>query len=104
MLRKLLSTNVDPGALAARLTLGAIMIPHGFQHALGFFGGYGFSGTLGWMTKTLGFPAPLAAIAIATELIAPFALILGGGGRIASIGIIGLMAGALSTHAPNGSS
>ena len=102
MLHKLLSTNRDPGALTARLVLGAIMIPHGLQHALGLLGGYGFSGTLGWMTKTLGFPAPLAAIAIATELIAPFALILGVGGRIASIGIIGLMAGALSTHAPNG--
>src|SRR5689334_20713390 len=102
MLRKLLSTQIDPGALTARLVLGAIMIPHGFQHALGLFGGYGFGGTLGWMTKTLGFPAPLAAIAIATELIAPFVLILGLGGRIAAIGIIGLMAGALSTHAPNG--
>ena len=82
--------------------LGALLIPHGFQHALGLLGGYGFSGTLGWMTKTLGFPAPLAALAIVTELIAPFALILGLGGRVAALGIIGLMAGAISTHAPNG--
>ena len=102
MLNKLISTNADAGALAARVMLGTIMIPHGFQHALGLFGGYGFSGTLGWMTKTLGFPAPLAAIAIATELVAPFALLLGLGGRLASLGIIGIMAGAISTHAPNG--
>ena len=54
------------------------------------------------MTETLGFPAPLAALAIATELIAPFALIFGLGGRLASLGIIGIMAGAISTHAPNG--
>ena len=102
MLRKLISTNADAGALAARVMLGTIMIPHGFQHALGLFGGYGFSGTLGWMTNTLGFPAPLAAIAIATELVAPFALLLGLGGRLASLGIVGIMAGAISTHAPNG--
>jgi len=102
MLRKLLSTRSDVGALAARATLGGLMIPHGFQHALGFFGGYGFNGTLGWMTKTLGFPAPLAALAIVTELIAPFALLAGLGGRLAALGIIGLMAGAISTHAPNG--
>ena len=102
MLNKLISTNADAGALAARVMLGTIMIPHGFQHALGLFGGYGFSGTLGWMTNTLGFPAPLAAIAIATELVAPFALLLGLGGRLASLGIVGIMAGAISTHAPNG--
>jgi len=102
MYRKLIATSSDLGALAGRVMLGAIMLPHGFQHALGSFGGYGFSGTLGWMTKTLGFPAPLAAVAIATELIAPFALIFGLGGRLASLGIIGIMAGAISTHAPNG--
>jgi len=102
MLRKLISTYPDAGTLAARLTLATIMIPHGFQHALGLFGGYGFPGTLGWMTKTLGFSAPLAALAIVTELIAPFALLLGLGGRLAALGIIGIMAGAITTHAPNG--
>ena len=40
MLRKLISTNPDAGTLAGRLMLGAIMLPHGFQHALGLFGGY----------------------------------------------------------------
>lgn len=102
MFRKLLFTQSDTGAAAARVVLGAIMLPHGLQHALGLFGGYGFSGTLGWMTATLGFPAPLAALAIATELVAPFALLAGVGGRLASIGIIGIMAGAITTHAPNG--
>ncbi|HEY8925283.1 MAG TPA: DoxX family protein, partial [Polyangia bacterium] len=41
-------------------------------------------------------------LAIITELIAPFALLAGLGGRLASLGLIGLMAGAISTHAPNG--
>ena len=102
MYRTLISTRQDTGAFAGRLMLGAIMLPHGFQHALGLFGGYGFSGTLGWMTETLGFPAPLAALAIATELVAPFALILGLGGRLAALGILGLMGGAMSTHVSNG--
>jgi putative oxidoreductase len=102
MLRKLIFTDADYGALAGRVMLGAIILPHGFQHALGLFGGYGFSGTLGWMTQTLGFPTPLAALAILSELVAPFALIAGFGGRVASLGIIGIMAGAISTHASNG--
>ena len=102
MLRKLIFTDADHGALTARVMLGAIILPHGLQHSLGLFGGYGFSGTLGWMTASLGFPAPLAAFAILTELIAPFALIAGLGGRLASLGIAGLMAGAIRTHAPDG--
>ncbi len=68
MLRKLIATTNDLAPLVARLVLGLVMLPHAAQHALGWFGGYGFAGTLGWMTKTLGFPAPLAALAIVTEL------------------------------------
>jgi putative oxidoreductase len=102
MLTKLLSTSPDAAPLVARVSLGLIMFPHGAQHALGWFGGYGFAGTLEWMTGTLGFPAPLAALAIATELVAPFALVLGLGGRLAALGIAGLMLGATSTHLANG--
>lgn len=38
------------------------------------------------MTSTLGFPAPLAALATITELVAPLALLLGVGGRLAALG------------------
>lgn len=102
MFRTLLATKNEPAPLIARLILGAVMFPHGAQHALGWFGGYGFSGTLDWMTGTLGFPAALAAPAILVELAAPFALVLGLGGRFAAIGIAGIMAGALTTHYANG--
>ncbi|HEX6064430.1 MAG TPA: Ig-like domain-containing protein [Longimicrobiales bacterium] len=97
-----LKTDKQPAATILRVALGAIMLPHGAQHALGWFGGYGFSGTLSWMSETLGFPAALAGLAIITELLAPIALILGIGGRVAALGIIGIMAGAMLTHLPNG--
>ena len=77
MYRRLIATRHDVGAFAGRITLAAILFPHGLQHALGYLGGYGFRGTLGWMTETLGFPTILAALAIVTELIAPVALVLG---------------------------
>ena len=102
MLQKLITTRSDAGALFARLTLGLIMFPHGAQHALGWFGGYGFTGTLGWMTTTLGFPHELAALAIVVEILAPFALVFGFVGRLGALGISGLMLGALSTHVANG--
>jgi putative oxidoreductase len=102
MFSKVLQTTDDLAPAFARVTLALVMFPHGAQHVLGWFGGYGFEGTLGWMTGTLGFPAPLATLALVTEITAPFALVLGLGGRVAAVGIVGLMLGALSTHAPNG--
>jgi putative oxidoreductase len=102
MWRRLLHTTDQPGPALARLTLALVFFPHGAQHVLGWFGGYGFAGTLQWMTVTLGFPAPLAALALVTELMAPFALLAGIGGRVAAVGIVGLMLGALTTHVANG--
>jgi putative oxidoreductase len=101
-LHKAIATGNDPAATVARVALGFIILPHGMQHALGAFGGGGFSGTLSWMTGTLGFPAPLAALAIITELVAPILLIVGLGGRFAAAGVAGIMAGAISTHLASG--
>jgi putative oxidoreductase len=100
--RRLLTRQAEAAPLVARLALGLLIFPHGAQHALGWFGGYGFLGTLGWMTGALGFPAPLAALAIVTELLAPLALVLGVGTRLAAVGVAGIMLGAISTHLPNG--
>ena len=98
----LFRTSPTPLPTLARLAVGLILFPHGAQHVLGWFGGYGFRGTLGWMTGTLGFPASLAVLALVTEITAPVALVLGLGGRLAALGVIGLMLGAVSTHLSNG--
>lgn len=102
MFAPFIDTRPRPALAIARVMLGAILLPHGLQHALGWLGGYGFHGTLAWMTGTLGFPAPLAALAIGTELVAPVLLLLGLGGRVAAAGVVGLMLGAASTHLANG--
>lgn len=99
---RFLATTPDAGALVARVGLALLLFPHGGQHALGWFGGYGFGGTHNWMTATLGFPGWAAALAIVTELIAPLALALGLAGRAAALGVVGLMLGAISTHWRNG--
>ena len=102
LVSRIVRTEGDAAQTLLRVTLGAILFPHGAQHFLGWFGGYGFSGTQRWMTETLGFPTPLAALAITVELLAPVALVLGIGGRVAALGIFGLMVGAASTHLANG--
>jgi putative oxidoreductase len=100
--RLVLATDRAVAPLVARVALGLVLFPHGAQHALGWFGGYGFSGTLAWMTGTLGFPAPLAALGIVTELLAPLALVAGFGGRVAGGVLFLFMAFAASTHLKNG--
>jgi putative oxidoreductase len=100
--QRIVATDDGVAPLVARLALGLVLFPHGAQHALGWFGGYGFSGTLGWMTGTLGFPAPLAALGIITELLAPLLLIAGAGGRLAGALLFFHMAFAASTHLKTG--
>jgi len=51
--------------LILRLFLGVVMFPHGAQKLLGWFGGFGYSGTMGFFTDKLHIPAILAFIVIA---------------------------------------
>jgi putative oxidoreductase len=101
-LAEALGTDTSVSQALLRVTLGAVLLPHGAQHALGLLGGYGFRGTLHWMTDTLGIPAPVAAMGIVVELVGPMALILGLGARAAGLALAVFMATAAWTHAANG--
>jgi putative oxidoreductase len=102
VLRRLLATDGAIAPVFLRLTLAVVMFPHGAQKVLGWFGGYGFEGTLGFMTS-LGIPAALATVAILAEFLAPIALVVGIGTRFAGLALVGLMVGAIATvHLPHG--
>jgi putative oxidoreductase len=99
----LLKTTDDVAPLLARLTLGLVMFPHGAQKMLGWFGGYGFSGTMGFFTGTMHIPALLAFLAILAEFAGSIALIIGGLSRVAAFGIAAVMTVAIvTTHFANG--
>jgi putative oxidoreductase len=101
--QRVLATDNDWGAAAARLTLGLVMFPHGAQKLLGMFGGYGWSATMGFLTAKVGLPAPLAVLVILFESLGSVALIAGFAGRLAALGIVSVMVGAvLTTHLPYG--
>ena len=100
--RRVLETTDDKASLLLRVTFALVLWPHGAQHALGWFGGYGLSGTYGWMTGTIGVPGPLAALAIVTELVAPLFLLVGLGGHLAGAALGAVLAVAATTHAANG--
>lgn len=103
LLGRIVATDGDKGAALARLALGVVMFPHGAQKVLGWFGGYGFSGTLGFFTSKMGIPAPLAVLAMLTELLGALALISGAVARVAALGIAVVMVTAVAlVHLPNG--
>ena len=99
---RVLATDGSLTQALLRLTLGAVLLPHGAQHLFGAFGGYGFGGTVAWMTGTLGIPAPLAAAGIIIEFAGPILLIAGFATRLAGVALAVFMATAASTHLPNG--
>ena len=102
-LRLLVTTNGAIPALIARLTLGFVMFPHGAQKALGWFGGHGFAGTMGFFTGMMHIPAPLAFLAILAEFAGSIGLIVGLFGRVAAFGIACVMVVAILTvHVSNG--
>ena len=103
MLQRFLATDHSKTLFAQRALLGAVMLPHGAQKLLGWFGGYGFSGTMIYFTGTLHVPSPLAFLVIIAESVGALGLVLGLGTRLAAFGIAATMVGAvLTSHLSNG--
>jgi putative oxidoreductase len=101
-MKRLLSTSNDVSLTTLRVVLGVVFFAHGAQKMLGWFGGYGFHGTMGFFTH-MGMPAPVAFLIMATEFFSGLGLIVGLLTRIASLGVAGLMIGAIfMVHLPNG--
>jgi len=97
MIRRLFATDDSIATAVLRLVLGVVFFAHGAQKMLGWFGGYGFSGTMGFFTGTMHIPAPLAFLAIAAEFFGGIGLILGFLTRIAAFGITVNMLVAIAT-------
>ena len=90
-------------ALIARLALAIVVFPHGAQKLLGWFGGFGFQGTMGFLTGMGHLPYFVALLVILIESIGALMIFFGLGTRIAALGIFGLFLGiVLKFHAANG--
>jgi len=97
--RKLLATPNDWTLTLLRLALGIVFFAHGAQKVLGWFGGYGFSATMGFFTNMMNIPAPFAFLAICAEFLGGIGLIAGALGRIAAFGIAcNMMVAILMVH------
>ncbi|MCK9408632.1 MAG: DoxX family protein [Bacteriovoracaceae bacterium] len=103
MLTTLFSTNTEIVGLILRMTVGFIIFPHGAQKMLGWFGGYGYTATMGFLTSTAKLPYIIGLSVILLEFVGSLMLIAGLGTRIVALGFIGLMIGIiLTSHLQNG--
>jgi len=103
MLKKLFQTNDDIATMVLRVLLGVVFFPHGMQKLLGWFGGPGFEGTMGFFTGTLGIPVIFAFLAIIAEGLGSLGLITGFLTRLSAFGIAVNMAVAVyMLHWQNG--
>jgi putative oxidoreductase len=93
----------DITLLIVRIFLGTVIGMHGAQKLLGWFEGYGFEGTVGFFSQTIGLPYLFAVLIILAESIGMIALILGLFSRILSGSLIIIMLGAIFTmHSQHG--
>lgn len=103
MWKKIFMTNDNSATFVVRLLLGLVFFPHGMQKLFGWFGGYGFEGTMGFFTGKLGIPSVFAFLAIMAESLGSLGLILGCVTRVAAFGITVTMAVAvMMLHVQNG--
>ena len=94
-MKPLLQTPPDTTLTWLRIVLGVIMLPHGAQKLLGWFGGGGYSGTMAFFESQMGLPPAVTLLVILTESIGALLLILGLGGRFVAVALIGNMIGAM---------
>jgi len=103
MWKRLLQTSDDTTNLFLRLALAVVFFPHGAQKVLGWFGGHGFTATLGFFTEKMSIPTVFALLAIAAEFLGSIGLFVGLLTRVAAFGIFCVMAVAVTlVHAQVG--
>jgi len=101
--QKLFRTENNYSWTILRVTLGVVMLGHGLQKAFGWFGGYGWDGSIGYFTDVVGLPFVLGAFIILIESLGAFLLILGFAARINAILVGAVILGAFFVdHLPNG--
>jgi putative oxidoreductase len=100
---RLLGTDRSATLFAQRVTLGLVMFPHGAQKLLGWFGGYGLSATMNYLTSAEHVAAPFALLVVIAESFGALALVSGLLTRVAAAGVSAVMLGAIFlVHLPNG--
>lgn len=103
MIRKLLNPSMDRADLILRIALGIVFFAHGSQKLFGWFGGFGWAGTLGYFQQAMGIPPFLAGISFLAEFVGGVLILLGLLTRPAALAIaVTMLVAGLKVGLPNG--
>jgi putative oxidoreductase len=98
-MKQLMATTNDTIITFVRLVLGIVFFAHGAQKVLGWWGGFGYSGTMNAFTNMMHIPAPLAFLAIMAEFLGGLGLLVGLLARVAAFGIgVNMLVAVLMIH------
>lgn len=101
--KTILFTSNHISGLILRLTLGLVILPHGLQLLLGWFGGYGFSGSMSYFTGAAGLPWIVAFLVIMLQSVGALLILAGAGARLMAFAYIIMFFGMIVTaHADYG--
>jgi len=92
---RVFDTQAAYAPIFLRLGLAVVLFPHGAQKLLGWFGGYGFEGTMGALTSSMGLPWIVALAVVLIEFFGPLLLIAGVGTRPVALAMGSVMFGAM---------
>ena len=92
-MKALFTTRPSLGLTVLRLAIAAVMIYHGGQK-LGYFGGFGLEGTLGFFSG-MGVPAFITYLVIVGEFVGGIAMVLGFFTRFTAASWVVIMIGAI---------
>jgi len=87
----------DLTLLMVRILLGVVIGAHGGQKLFGWFGGYGFDGSIEYFINVIGLPYVLGLLIILAESLGMVALMFGLFSRVMAGSMIVIMTGALIT-------
>lgn len=85
--------------LILRITLAIVMLPHGCQLLFGWFGGFGFTGSMNYFTQVEGLPWVAGFVVILLQFLGALFILFGFMGRIIAFAMTVLFIGmVITTH------
>jgi len=95
-MKRFFDTDESLATLFQRVLLATVVAGHGAQKLFGWFGGYGFDGTVQYFTGSIGIPTAMAVLIIVMETAGMFALAAGFLTRLLAAGTSLVMLGAIA--------
>lgn len=103
IIKNIFQTEGHISGLILRLTLGIVILPHGCQQLLGWFGGNGFTGTMRYYTETEKLPWLISLLVILLQSAGALLILSGTGTRLMAFAFLVLFAGMIiQSHLQHG--